>query len=616
MPRPAPDRATHEHHGPRGWMLAGRGARLTVGEVGSHSSSALRRGALYRRRRRGASLLVTVLVSVIAASITLVIVRQGLTVTRNESSQRDADAAVRLTATTKDALEADLADDPRFFLSRTFSAERARRCTARTPVVVVQPGNPWDPRCGSTWAYVAATAPGAAVVELTAPTPGEPRLGVRVQATVGDTTAGVVLKYRLAQSGRYMLWSEADLDLDQLAAATAASTISGSVYTRGRLGLPSGTTVAVTNAQLAAEAGFVGTPDDPALRYYAAAPNPAATPPLRDIRSVVPQALSSSALRASVERAAAVGCAGADPAVLGSGLGNQLCLRTGEVVRNVAGVDVVVPAAAAWLLILGADGNDDHVEVRYAATAPAYTGACALACNLTALASPEVAAGTHPGAMNHWTALLGTFPLPVNGVVVTGADTHLGLCGTNPAASPATGFLAPPGTGTCETRTPGSTDAMGVGRSLTVVVGTAAAPADAYLSGPVRRTGAGRLSVVASGDAIVPYWARPAGTDLALELSALALGLGQGDGVRSAVHALPAQLTPSTGPADPNYGRRLTITGTVAAPALELALAGFTELALVPDQGLFARPTPWLPGFSDRWEEVAGHRMAPAEFIS
>lgn len=555
----------------------------------------------------------TVLLTIVAASIVLVAVRFDLLASRADSDRIDAAAATRATHDARRDFEERLAANPSFFLTETWEMERARVCVSvddPSNPTEVEPGEDWPAECGQVWAYADRPPAEAGTVgydsevraEVAPPTLDDPLLRVRILARVGSNEAGLEVSYRLEGTGRFVAYSEEAMRLDGLArGSSGSSTLRGSVYSRDRLFLPTGTSLTIDDTQLMAEDGFVAGALNSTLRYYSALPDAASTPPIRDIRGPIAEPLSVGGLRSSAARAATVGCPDTTPGLVDVGartLSRSLCLLEGRDVVDVNGTVLSVPdEVASWLLVV----DEDTVTAYLSQTPPAMSGDCALRCDLVGLAAPEVAAGTHPGSMTYWGAPFGVLPLPVSGVIVTGDDTHIGHCGD--------AFLTEGAT--CSAHTVGL-EGMTVARSLTVVAGSAAEPANVWLSGPISTIGDGRLGVVASDSVIVPFWSRPPGGTLDLDVAAVALGYGDSFAGEAPVRTFPRHVGDPFVDGDTNFASTLNWTGSLAAAELDLTFDQYPQVSLVADPVISRTPTPWFPAFVDRWSRLSETPIAPA----
>lgn len=557
-----------------------------------------------RRARRGAALVVTVLLSAVAASIVLVLLTQTLNSARTETARTDADTAARLAQEARVDFEKDLSEDPESFLRKVRSDERARLCVALPGSPVHAPGTSWPKECGGVWTYQAPSSPGKVLMELRPPSPADPLLQATILGRSGSAASGIVVEYRVDGAGRYSVWSESDLVLDDLSGGASTTSLSGSIYSAGTVFMPSTSSVQLKQAQVMSEADSIaGTLAGENVRFYAGVPNLSGTPPVQDVRSVVQSRLSSSGLAAAAVDLKRVAC---DPsaAQLPGSYSTKLCLTGGTQLVRSDGTSVTVPAGVkAYLLLFGETGAGT-VNVYATTSAPAYTGSCMIRCDLPGLAAPEVAAGAHPGAKPYWSTSLGVFTLPATGAVFSDADVHVGLCGA--------AFLTP---GATCTQVSGTAPGMAVERSATVLAGTPDQPRSIFVAGSVNAVGKARLGLFATGDVVLPYWSRPPQGALNVDAALLALGLGGDKDARSrsAIRTLPARTTPSIGATDNNYGSSVTVQGSVVAPRVSLDLGLFDKVVLENDTQLLRTPPPYLPGFDGSWEQSSSRRMTVEE---
>lgn len=545
----------------------------------------------------------TVLLAAVAASIALAVVSQTLSSTRAESL-RDASGNARQQAQQMLVdFELQLRDRPTSYLERVLPRERARVCLARADAPVVQPGELWPADCGPVWSYTGAA--GFAVMEITPPSPTSPLLQVRVRVEVGKSVSGLQATYHPTASGRFTVWSQTDLTMDTLVSGAGSSVVDGSVYSGGTIILPSGTSVNLTGSQMIAEGGFAGTTSDTSF-LYAATPDTNAQPPQLPARDLVSSPLTLAGLRSDASTLMTRACA--TPSRVFSVKGGaqsaaSLCFTEGASLVDVNGVTATVPAGTrSYLLLAGESGQPDEITV-YASEMQMADESCLLRCSLTSLSSAQ--AGDHPGFIGSWGSPLGVFRLPHSGLVFFDADTHVGLCGS--------GFTS--STGSCTTVS-GDEPGMAVTRSFTVVTGTESEPADVFLSGPIVATGSHRLAVIASGSVLVPYWSRPPGGALSVDVAAVALGYGIDALTVPAFRAFPSTMDAPMENGDPNYAQSLDIRGSVIAPTVDLSLAGFVSVSLHSDLILQRTPPPHLSGFDLGVQRVSLRSLTAEELAA
>lgn len=573
------------------------------------------------------------LLSAVAASIALVLIHAALASGRNTADLSAVRAAGEDVAAAQASFEQSLAANPSFFYSSVWSdpadgaSEAARVCTAGPDSGTdIQPGSSWPASCGDSWTYAAPSTRPLVEAEIIPPGLGQATLSVRFAAVVGSAASGQVVTYRYGATGRLSVYSAETLPL----AALGTATLSGIVYSGQQIELPTSSAVNVSGATLAAEGGFVGSTSGTTASLYEANPpsgttGTSGTPTIGNIRTLLPTPASLSSLAAEVTRLQALGCPGAAPAALphstdaAGPLVTSLCLAKGaSVLPDNASTPVTVPAdTEAYLLAFGhtPTATGFGTGSQNATTVDVYTsssqdtvaaGGCSIRCSPIALAAKEASSGSSPGVLPasgatgyHW-RFLGTFDLPASGVIATDAETDIGSCGA--------AFLT---ANSCQTITPETPGATGILSSLTVVAGTLTSPADVYFDGPVVSDG-GTLGVVATGDVVLPYWSHPEEGALQIDADIAALGLDhRQDPQASALVAYPAQLPPQSSPSDPNYASKLALSGTLAAPALDLELPGYAATSYSP--GSAATPPPWMGGFSASFRPAGVAPMTPAQ---
>lgn len=549
----------------------------------------------------------TVLLTAVAASIVLVILTQTLNSSKGEQERSSADAAGRRAEEVLLDVERALSKDPSYFLHNVSQYERDRLCIVQDSRVI-KSGTAWPAGCGGAWTYAKGSTPAAegAVLEVVPPNPDNSLLQLRVLATAGTSSSGLVATYRLDGAGRYSAWSSVDLALDDLSSGTGVTDLSGTLYSGGTVFLPSSDQVKIQNAQiLTEEDAFAGPLSGGTVRYYAAQTSNGEVP-VRDVRSVAPTRMSTSSLASSATSLSEIACSAA-PKVINGGYGAQLCLQAGANVVRSDGSTATIPGdVKGYLLLAGESGTAGTVNVYYSTKNPSYSGNCLIRCDLTALAAPEVAAGTHPGSRGYWSSFLGTFPLPVTGVVSTDRDVHVGLCGD--------AFLT---RGAACQSVSGTQPGMAVERSFTVLAGTPDRPSSIFVSGPLNSVGNARLGLVSTGEILLPYWARSAGSNLDVDAALVSLGLGGAEDpvAESSIRTLPRFTSPPTTD-DPNYGLQLVLTGSVVAPRVDLDMGIFLGVSLVNDTVLLRTPPPYLPGFTGSWEQAVSRQMSVEEIAA
>ena len=544
------------------------------------------------RRVSGAALVALVLLSLVAATIGMLVIRQVATSARSTGAAVAVDASRDIARQTLDQIRAELTSDPELAFRQVLADELPRVCP--TDGSVHGPGELWPATCGTGWTYQNPDSSDEVRVML------EPQgavMQVTVVASTGPVDAGVVATLQRVAAADQTLWSLGDVILDDLLPSATGGQISvelaGQVY-GSQVVLPSNDRLQLGSVQLLSEDGIVGVPtvsEDPDIvwRYYKDNPTTAErlrNPPLRDVRTVVPQRTSPAAMVAAFERMAADACpTSAGEPTAAAGHASYLCLAPGAQVRAADGTVATIPSSAEAVAVRAAS-SPDHVEVVvYDRTQVAFD--CVVDCDLLAM---ERQAQTNLFTTTPDASQVFVLLRPASGLVgVRDLEPHLEPCG--PA------FLTPDEDGCA----PASHR-----RLPTVVAGTVDTPTDVYVSGPARAAAA------TAGAVVVPYWARPltgsAATDriLTIDLPAFALGVDRA----AAVTSLPARapnVRVSVGE-DDNWGVLLDWHGALITPSGLPAVDGWETVRF---NGQPAGSAAALPSPSSRWEVSTRREWLP-----
>jgi len=563
------------------------------------------------------ALVATVLLAVLAASIVLVIATQAINASHNESSRSDASQASAAAANAAQAFESQLQQNPYFFFSSVFSttvngqtyAERARVCIPTSSTI--QPGSAWSvSSCGVTWNYTKASSSPTAWLQLTPPSLTNPSLQVQILATVGSTSEGLSLTFRMQGTEGYSLLSSGSIDLNTLPsqgpqAATgcppACSSVSGSIYSGGTITLPTSSLVSLSNAQLLAELGFAASPSDPTSRYYAQSTQLGSTPPIWNIRNIVSDVITTQSLRSSLDRMSTVACPGTTPWYTATtALASSLCLQAGSTVVTSASTAATIPSnVTAYLLVF--NGTAKTVTVWYTIKSINPDAACATSsCDLVTQGTTDATSTSSPGQRSFWTASgstqLGTIPLPQSGIIATDKDVFLGTCSTSGNDTP---YLV--ANSSCPVLS-GNDPGMLVGQNITVLAGSQSNPANAWLSSSIETSPGVSFGVVASGQLIIPYWAHAPGTSSStnqvLQGAYTAMGLGVDPSVASPITSYPAFINTTNAN---NVAAELDLTGSLASPDMNLSFPLFGAVVLAPQSQLISSPPPYFSDIDGRW---------------
>lgn len=579
------------------------------------------------RGNRALTLLATVLISILAATIALAVVFSTVLATRVEASRTDFGRATSLAAQVQSEFERQLAADPVFYTKMLFGYERPRKCLnmdVGTSTWVLPPGDPnsdtlpaWPVACGVQWEYpqvgqpLSGWNPGAvaARAEVTPLSTGS-AVKLRILAAVGDTETGMDVVYSRTSAANWTVYSGTDLNVEQLLhpssvtnGAPAVNTGAGtSMYADGIMRLPSAG-VTFTRARLAAENGFVGSVDSDGTRLltgqetsggaYGAQTGAAGVGPLR---TTVSTPLQMASLRSSAVELDQLGCPTTDPPsnLVADDVVSYLCLKPGRVVETESGMPVTVPQNAhSWLIVPdGVDPTTSQLNVYWAPSLPTGTATCAFYdCSTTAQDVAAAANGNHVQSSlqtvgKPWT-LLGTVKYPSTGVIATGGDTVVGRC---------PGFA----NSTCGTDAGEPAGGWSFTRPVTVWAGSAGAAADIWVAGPIRTTGDIPVGLVASGRVVFPTFASPSGVPL--EVKAQVAALGTGTSASAAVTGWPTGAVRDI--------LKVNLQGSLAASSYH-RIPGLVSMNVSPLMvGQNVEAAPAFPGFTRNFIATATTRLS------
>lgn len=537
------------------------------------------------RSRRGATLIVTVLLGLVVASITLVIVRTALDDARVTASRRAYDLAYGSAREVATELSRQLAADQSKLLRNVSDNEPDRICDAlqvNGAATVVSAGQPWPAACGTSWSY--APTSGRTTLWVNLPSPSEKYLKIRAVSEVAGSRAGVELQMRPGSSNP-AIYAESAMNLGDLSGGSGTSELRGLIYATGSVTIPS-SGATFENAVIATESSLNGS-NATGVRSFAGSGISNTILPIRDI---LQKPAVAGSLRSRVGSLTRLACPGGGHVSAASG-SNQLCLKSGATLKDSLSQTVQVPSEVTAWLVLPEKSSTGTLDILYRTSISDLADQCPSAtpaCSLSDLAAATVG---HPSRIGSWTTL-GTFALPTSGVVGTDTETHIGLCGENFANSG----------GACSAyRT--NTAGVNMTKNMTFVVGTPQSPADLYISGPVNSPDVD-LGLVVSGDIVIPYWSRPTAENFSIDANFVVLGRS----VDAVIRTLPSQ-----DPGSQNRGGTLTLAGSIAMTRASFELELFSNHRVL--TYFKSSSAPWLSA-SNGWSLDRVRRLTAAELAA
>lgn len=555
-------------------------------------------------------MLTTVLLSALAATIAVVIVRQTILV--SETSAQDVNSIVVRGAATdiRKDFDRELAGDSQFYLDRTFAWERPRQCLSPSAgtlqgkyLIPLRDANgkpvsqPWPAVCGNAWAYPGVSQIGVGQgfttgtgiladgtwdavdwltrAEVSLPGPSKAALTLDVLAAGGSQEAGLRATYLNDSVSKWSLYSWEGVNLTDVT-GDAGLGAGGSAYSEGAITiessaeeLPAGLLASETTVGAAPAAGSRVAIADPTSGQL--------TDGYENIRDIAPSPLDIAGVRQSYLGAVRAGCTSALPYNLTEGSKyrvSHVCLKSGSEIVNTNGDAVSVPEGVdSWLAVFRDGepyGGSGVVDLYYTTQDLGFLKDCEVNCDLTSTnygtglngVDPSVS----PGSFGSPWRVLGSTWMPRTGVLFSERDVFV------------------------------STKELGsqVDGSITVAAGTGFAPANIYLSGDVQASAESIVGVIASGAVYIPYFAAEPGGSVVLELSATGLGYGLDPAVNS-VDSLPSKSSSTVG-----RGTSALLQGSVAGMRVG-GMNALSDFSLQLDERVTGQSSPMYASFSDRW---------------
>lgn len=502
------------------------------------------------------------------------------------------DTLIAQVAETRAQLGELLVTDPDWFLSSVWALEPTRLCPLAGGDTEHPAGSPWPgDSCGSGWAYKPGSAPSDLAVTVTAPSVTNPHLVANIVAVDGPLRYGEQIIYTKGRAGRWTVWDHSSINLDDL---PAGGSVAGAAYTSGQFVIPSAGRLTGTGTVVAADETVAGgTPQTDVLWYQTGGPNPA-NPHARPLDELTAAPAGPGWAAEVADDLTGVACptAGTTATLLAGNRSSHLCLRPGFTIFDDTGTPKTLdPLTAAVMLVFDPT----------AAYGPAGAGKVAIWARtdelLTdvdnaglALNDPTGAArtaGDSAVSSSNWT-LVGLFNPPPSGLVASSAQVVVGACGEGWSA-----------TGTCLNR---SSTLMTATSSWTVVAGTASAPTELFIGGPVLAADGAHLALVAAGNLVVPYWATTRDAALPVEAQLLAGGTLRTDPLTSSAH--PADTTPA-----------LTVAGSAMGSDITWTFPIFADVDIT-RRDTPSDHAPWLAGPERNWRPLSARPLTPAELVT
>jgi hypothetical protein len=547
---------------------------------------------------------VTVLLSIAAASIAYAIARQTVMSTRATVTRVDSATAQAASQRVLSRIEAQLQANPAGFLTKVLDEERARVCASGpNSGTTYQPGSDFPSTCGTFWTYTAPSSLGTTSVELLAPTSADPSLHVRVLSRASTLDDGFDARYSL-DGGRRWVWSSTgDLALNTVSPSSSV-VIDGGVYAA------SGITGAVTSnltlengSTLATDATSLVPSLIPGVTWYGPTVNLSAATATQDVRALQRSTMTSGSLASAASFLQDVAC----PATAGvnytatdlgpiasntDGFSSHICLQAGASLATSASTNAVpdqvtVPSDVTGYMLLTDSPSVGMVSVFATTEVIDLSSSSPLACSpRPSCANSLMNAHSHPGQKSYWTndpsRFLGTFKLPVSGVVFADADVFLGVCSSD-RNEYVLGEV-------CSVQS-GVEPGMTMSSPLTVIAGTLRDPKRVVVNGTIHTRTKGQLAAVATDKVVFPYWLSGANSQAVVAAHLMAVGSSSSG---TSLTTFPSSVNSS------DRFSNLVVNGSLTGQSLTLgnALATTVTYKQAADSRSLA---PWFGGSDATW---------------
>ena len=564
--------------------------------------------------RHAATLLITVLLTVVAATIAVFTIKVIIGGMVSDSTKLRNDKAISEIRSSKGKILAQLKVDPYAPYKVVLDGESSRRCLLNG--LSYAAGAAWPSFCGTGWDYPSGS--NNLKVELlpyNSITGTYPTGSLIIRIGFKDSIVTTGYEAVLLPGGRLrpVLYSGSNLSLANIQGGSSASRIDGVIYTNGTL-TPS-STPNLTGSYLMTESSFGSSPTDTSL-YYARTTSASGPPVINNIRSIIPEKFNQDSVRSLSAGMYSIAC----PADTSTTAGNitlnslsytsTLCIIPGGYVRTTSNTTVQVPVATGTVLFIPAASGANTIDIyTHSGTFDPNSdpvnlaSSCATACVTTARTQTQ--GGSNPGGLNYWTKIATSY-IPASGLVGSSITSFLGLCNGTYNGTTSTGFLS--STGTCDIWS-GSSQGVEIQKPFTLVVGSAASPVDLYISGPINNLGNNRAGAIVSGDLLIPYWSRPAlsSYNLNVDLSVVVVG-------RST--SAPISFYPSIATSNSsNNSGQLNINGSVGSVSLSFGslstLFSSWKITTTSITHNYSAPFMSIPNLT--WVVDSNKRLAPTD---
>lgn len=503
------------------------------------------------RSRRGAALLMTVLITLAAAIITIIIVQQNLDSSRNESIKNSTRSALLEAENLRETFELELQTNPTGYLSEVSAWEAPRVCVTESSTLTVNPGEKWPSDCANNWTYAETDSDTA--LHITPPSTTNAKLNVKYFGKKGAAIAGVQSNYN-PSNVLTDVSSVDELNLNSFKAGEGSLNLNGLIYSVSQMILPDGNVNG--SGVFSSETSLEGQRND--INTYIDAQN---------IRETVKTPVTLNEYKAQASLLKNIAC-----------FENSVnsCLQKNTTVTNTENVNTIIPQdVKAWMII----PEDETLKLYYSSKEAVFPVDCGTDCTVVPASGESINNGTHPGSMSYWTELPGVYTYPKNGVIYTDETLHVGFCGD--------AFFSSNAAELCQT--------ANLNANLTFIAGSSETPKDIYLSGSITESESVNSGVFATGNVIFPYWAHKPNQETVYSLNMTTL---------NTITSLPTNVNN----VNPDvFTGALKVKGSLTGKNISLPLSNYTNVTFNEDYS--TSPSPYLGTGALQWSRATNDRL-------
>lgn len=348
-------------------------------------------------RGRGSTLLTTVLVSIVAATIGMVSIQVSLVAGTSELNRLEVNQSRVAMDTGLARVAATLEHNPFNIFLQVLPDESDRLCYLEaTAPVVVAAGAPWPADCGPVWGYAASEY--SSGVHIKPPSSASTLLEVRAFGRAGEVIVGQKETYSVLGHSAPSLYSGTSLDTG--ATGFDNNEYGGIVYSYDEAVVANESMFAQGSIVAAEKRSSLPVTESCLLRCTYALNGPESDTTL-DVRNVYKVPMSPGGLDGSITVLKKIACLDQSPIII-NGQVTALCLRPGATLVDAEGATSVMPDAEA-VLVTAAD-SPDQISIYRTASA-------------SVLGNSET----------DW-VLVGTFLYPASGILYSDYTTRIGIC--------------------------------------------------------------------------------------------------------------------------------------------------------------------------------------------